>query len=294
LFRSFSLRTSTPFWNSSCSTTTTTHFVNKDHPLFLVLKMSLHGYTVKEVAKPETLEYRVFFHHNSKVISPFHDIPLWADKTKALAHMVVEIPKLEISKDNFLNPIKQDVKNGKLRNVAWKYPFNYGALPQTWENPAFVHPDTKAKGDNDPIDAVELGSAVAKTGDVKKVKVLGTYAMIDEGETDWKVVVIDVNDPIADKLNDVEDIEKHLPGKLKEVFEFLRDYKIPDGKPPNNFAFGGELKNKKFAIEVIEETYKEWKSLLDDASPKIQTANTTNSGSRFFLSSEEAEKKLAQ
>jgi inorganic pyrophosphatase len=259
--------------------------------------MSLHGYSIKEVAKPETLEYRVFFQHNGKAISPFHDIPLWADKANSIAHMVVEIPKgtqpkLEISKDNFLNPIKQDVKNGKLRNVAWKYPFNYGALPQTWENPAFVHPDTKAKGDNDPVDAVELSSSAAKTGDVKKVKVLGTYAMIDEGETDWKVVVIDVTDPVADKLNDVEDIEKHLPGKLKEVFEFLRDYKIPDGKPANNFGFNGELKNKKFAIEVIEETYKEWKALIEDPASKIQTGNTTNHGSKFFLSSEEAEKNL--
>jgi len=164
--------------------------------------------------------------------------------------MVVEIPKgtnakMEISKDVYLNPIKQDVKNGKLRYVAWKYPFNYGAFPQTWENPEFVHPDTKAKGDNDPVDAVELSSNDFPRGSVRHVKIIGTYAMIDEGETDWKVLCIDVNDPNADKIHDIEDIEKVLPGKLKEVFEFLRDYKIPDGKPANNFAFNGELKNKK-------------------------------------------------
>jgi len=33
-----------------------------------------------------------------------------------------------------------------LRNVAIKYPFNYGAIPQTWENPEYQHPDTQAKG----------------------------------------------------------------------------------------------------------------------------------------------------
>ena len=54
-------------------------------------------------------------------ISPFHDIPLWADKANALAHMVVEIPrgqnaKLEICKDEPLNPIKQDVKVCTLYN----------------------------------------------------------------------------------------------------------------------------------------------------------------------------------
>lgn len=32
---------------------------------------------------------------------------------------------------------------------------------------------------------------------------LGVLAMIDEGETDWKLMVIDVNDPLASKLNGV-------------------------------------------------------------------------------------------
>jgi inorganic pyrophosphatase len=259
--------------------------------------MAAQGYSIREAGKPDTLEYKVYIYNNGKAISPFHDIPLWADKSKAIANMVVEIPKgtqpkLEISKDQYLNPIKQDVKNGKLRIVAYKYPFNYGAFPQTWENPSFVHPDTKAKGDNDPVDVVELSNSVGKTGELRQVKILGTYAMIDEGETDWKVVAIDVKDPLADKLNDASDIEKHMPGKLKEVFEFLRDYKIPDGKPANQFAFNGELKNKKFAIEVVEETYKEWNTLIQDPNPKIQTFNTTNNKSKNFVSSEEAEKNL--
>jgi len=244
--------------------------------------MHSSSYSVVEVGKPETLEYKVYFHgKDGSVISPFHDIPLWVDEGKKIAHMVVEIPrgtqpKLEISKADFMNPIKQDVKNGKLRNVAWKYPFNYGAFPQTWENPSTVHPDTKAKGDNDPVDVVDISADVGKTGQVKHVKILGTYAMIDEGETDWKVLCIDVNDPNASKLNDASDIEKVLPGKLKEVFEFLRDYKIPDGKPANQFAFSGELKNKDFALNVVAETFVEWKKLVNNQTENkiISTAHT--------------------
>ena len=34
-----------------------------------------------------------------------------------------------------------------------------------------------------------------------QVKVLGVLAMIDEGETDWKVIAIDVNDPDAKNMN---------------------------------------------------------------------------------------------
>ena len=38
-------------------------------------------------------------------------------------------------------------------------------------------------------------------GEVKQVKVLGCLAMIDEGETDWKIFAIDVTDPLAAKMN---------------------------------------------------------------------------------------------
>jgi inorganic pyrophosphatase len=64
-----------------------------------------------------------------------------------------------------------------------------------------AHPETRAVGDNDPVDVCEIGEVVAYPGQVKQVKVLGTMALLDEGETDWKVIVIDVNDPLASKLN---------------------------------------------------------------------------------------------
>ena len=94
----------------------------------------------------------------------------------------------------------------------------------------------------------EIGEHVAKAGEVKQVKVLGVMALLDEEETDWKIIVIDVNDPLAPKLNDIEDVERHLPGLLRATNEWFRIYKIPDGKPENQFAFSGECKNRKYAI----------------------------------------------
>jgi len=213
--------------------------------------------------------YRVYFFKDGHAVSPFHDIPLWADKENGIANMVVEIPrgtrpKLEISKSDVLNPIKQDVKKGKLRYVHDPYPFNYGAFPQTWENPKLKDDRTQAFGDGDPLDVVEIGTKVHNTGDVIQVKILGTYAMIDAGETDWKVVVIDVNDEHASKFNDVGDIPKD---KTDVVFKFLRDYKIPDGAPANEFAFGGELKDKAYANTVIQEGYDEWHKLITGKIP---------------------------
>jgi len=73
-------------------------------------------------------------------------------------------------------------------------------------------------------------------------------ALLDEEETDWKVIVVDVKDPLASKLNDVEDVERHLPGLLRATNEWFRIYKIPDGKPENQFAFTGECKNKAYVV----------------------------------------------
>src|SRR5436190_9311613 len=179
----------------------------------------------------------------------------------------------QISKEEVLNPIKQvrncditterfspidmlqDIKKGKLRFVRNCFPhkgylWNYGAFPQTWEDPNAIHPETKAKGDNDPLDVCEIGELVGYPGQVKQVKPLGVMALLDEEETDWKVIVIDINDPLAHKLNDIEDVERHLPGLLRATNEWFRIYKIPDGKPENQFAFSGECKNKKYEIAL--------------------------------------------
>ncbi|KAI9171400.1 Inorganic pyrophosphatase [Paramyrothecium foliicola] len=229
-------------------------------------------YSLRKVAAPYTQEHRVYIEKDGVPVSPFHDIPLYANKEQTILNMIVEIPrwtnaKLEISKEELLNPIKQDIKKGKLRFVRNCFPhkgylWNYGAFPQTWEDPNIVHPETKAKGDNDPLDVCEIGELVGYTGQVKQVKVLGVMALLDEEETDWKVIVIDVNDPLAPKLNDVEDVERHLPGLLRATNEWFRIYKIPDGKPENQFAFTGECKNKSYAMDVVHECAEAWERLI--------------------------------
>ncbi|KAF3179489.1 Inorganic pyrophosphatase [Orbilia oligospora] len=250
-------------------------------------------YSVRKVGAPFTLDHRVFIEADGQPISPFHDIPLYANEQKTILNMIVEIPrwtnaKQEISKDELLNPIKQDIKKGKLRFVRNCFPhkgylWNYGAFPQTWEDPNTSHPETKAKGDNDPLDVCEIGENVGFTGQVKQVKVLGIMALLDEGETDWKVIVIDVNDPLAPKLNDVEDVERHLPGLLRATNEWFRIYKIPDGKPENQFAFSGECKNKKYAEDIIRETHEAWEKLITGQTDAggITTANITVGASPF-------------
>lgn len=66
-----------------------------------------------------------------------------------------------------------------------------------------ISKDTNARGDNDPIDVCEIGQEIGYRGQIKQVKILGVMALLDEGETDWKLIAIDINDPLADKVNGI-------------------------------------------------------------------------------------------
>ncbi|XP_052586502.1 inorganic pyrophosphatase 2, mitochondrial isoform X2 [Peromyscus californicus insignis] len=188
-----------------------------------------------------------------------------------LFNMVVEIPrwtnaKMEIATEEPLNPIKQDEKNGKLRYIPNIFPhkgyiWNYGAFPQ-----------------------------VLSRGDVIHVKILGVLALIDEGATDWKIIAINVNDPEAEKFHDIDDVKKFKPGYLEATLNWLRLYKVPDGKPENKFAFNGEFRNKAFALEVVNSAHECWKAMLMKKRDR-GTINCTNvhiRDSPFHCTPEEA------
>lgn len=226
----------------------------------------------------------VLLANSSVPISPFHDIPLLSDAANKIYNMVVEVPrwtnaKMEIATKEGLNPIKQDVKKDALRYVKNCFPhkgyiWNYGALPQTWEDPNHLDESTGCRGDNDPIDVCEIGDKVHPRGSVIQVKILGVFGLVDEGETDWKLIAIDVNDPLAKQLNNINDVETLKTGLLKATHEWFKIYKVPDGKPENKFAFDGKPKDKAFAENVIALTHEHWKKLIT-ASPE---SNINTSG----------------
>jgi inorganic pyrophosphatase len=210
----------------------------------------------------------------TKKVSLWHDISLihideQTHEPTPYYNFVNEIPKFtrkkfEIATNEDFTPIKQDEKKGKLREFKkGDIFFNYGCFPQTWEDPTFIHPDAEGcRGDNDPLDVCEIGTRIIPCGGIRAVKVLGILCMIDEGEADWKVVVIDKDDKWAPFLNDVKDVQEQLPGTLDCIREWFRTYKIPDGKPPNVFGLNEEFMNKAYAKNIIDECHHAWEELV--------------------------------
>jgi inorganic pyrophosphatase len=214
-----------------------------------------------------TTDYTMTFKEGDDVISPWHDIPLEAGD--GMYNMLTEIPKMtlkkmEVATKEAKNPIMQDEKKGKARLYHGPIFWNYGCLPQTWEDPNVKGDDdvNGAFGDNDPVDVVEIGAASLDMGSVTPVKALGVLSMIDDGELDWKVIAISANDEHADKINDVGDIEQYYPGTVSGIREWFRWYKTPDGKPINGFGHGEEALGAAKAKEVIEETNGFYKKLM--------------------------------
>lgn len=49
---------------------------------------------------------------------------------------------------------------------------------------------------------------------------------------------------------------------MKATLEWFKIYKIPDGKPENQFAFNGEAKDREYALKVIDEVHKHWQNMV--------------------------------
>jgi hypothetical protein len=50
-------------------------------------------YTTRKVGAAHTLEHRIYIEKDGVLVSPFHDIPLYANEQQTVLNMVVEIPR---------------------------------------------------------------------------------------------------------------------------------------------------------------------------------------------------------
>lgn len=227
---------------------------------------------------------------NGKVVSPWHDIPLRASGNSNLFNFVVEIPmystaKMEVMKDVAGNPIMQDTKNNKPRYYTYGVPFfNYGLLPQTWEDVNHVDPDTEAKGDGDPIDVIEIGDGPLQMGAVVPVKVLGSLALIDEGETDHKIIALRASDPHINSIHSVYDLERYHPGVVDQLVDWLKNYKTSDGKGVNSLK-QDEPTTPQEALAIIDEVNGFYNSLISGNYNGIQDLDYELPASAFAAAS---------
>lgn len=219
----------------------------------------------------------------------WHDIPLRpAGQDETIISMVTEIPlyytsKMEVQKGLPNNPITQDVnKDGSSRYYTYGTPFfNYGLIPQTWEDPS-LKSAMGYGGDNDPLDVIELGSGQLAMGSITPCRVLGSLELIDEGETDHKILCIALTDKDAALIKSMEDLERVKPGHLDRLRDWLKRYKTSDGKAENSLA--SEVpRTASEALAVINETHLRWQALCGHDGTSLYSLSSK--ASEFWLDS---------
>ena len=129
------------------------------------------------------------------------------------------VEKMEVATKEPYNPIKQDEKNGKLRNYPFTSLVNYGMLPQTWEDPDHKDETTGLGGDNDPIDVCDISMSGTRPGDIRTIKVLGVLGMIDQGEMDWKIIGVNGSAKPARTMHTIADVERIYPGRIDRLIQ---------------------------------------------------------------------------
>ena len=94
---------------------------------------------------------------------------------------------------------------------------------------------------------------------------LGDIELIDQGELDHKIIVIDAAHPMAAKLTTAADLKTVMPGVLEKLVEWLKMYKTTDGKAANVLASDIPVDAAK-AAEVVSECHASWKTLKERGS----------------------------
>jgi len=207
----------------------------------------------------------------SRLMSSWHGLEFSAS-TQQKYHVtgVIEVTKgtrakFEMSKETVSNPIFSDVNLNKdtgakqLRKYGVAPIFNYGFIPQTWED------NRNMNGDGDPIDLCDIGQHKDTGKPIMAVcdyLVLGCLGLIDQKEIDYKVLAIEINEALADDIKTMDDFVKKYPGKIEEIKNWFRDIKTYDGKAPNTYMEGVDYFDADETWAIIHECHLQYRTLF--------------------------------
>mmetsp|Transcript_126625 Transcript_126625/g.300836 ORF Transcript_126625/g.300836 Transcript_126625/m.300836 type:complete len:499 (-) Transcript_126625:208-1704(-) len=208
--------------------------------------------------------------------SLWHDVDLyvksWLDEPTSLLRYVNEMPmgtlrKYEVQPDAPNNVIEEDLKGSKkLAAFGKPVPFNYGCFPQTYRDPEKADDLYQAPGDDDPLDVIDLSDTPTEVGTIVRCRVLGAVCLIDEGQADWKVMVVNVDSKSAlANAYTIEDVERISPGRIQSCWTWMDELKSGGGK--GNAKLHREIHDANRALKLIAQDHDSWNKLVSSAGP---------------------------
>jgi len=150
-----------------------------------------------------------------------------------LVRMIVEIPK------NSGNKYEYDGKLGIFRldralYSPMHYPGDYGFIPGTLAS------------DGDPMDVLVMVEEPSFTGCMIEVRPIGLLNMIDQQQSDQKVLAVPNRNPRYDEIHTIDQIFPHV---RREIEHFFTIYKELEGRSVTTQGWDGPRDARKAIVD---------------------------------------------
>ena len=144
---------------------------------------------------------------------------IWHDISPRRISPTDFVAVIEITKGS-KNKYELDKETGmmmldRILYTSTPYPANYGFIPRTYAE------------DDDPLDVLVICSEEIYTSSLVRCYPIGVISMVDNGETDDKIIAIPFNDPVYNSYKSIEELPKHI---FDEMIHFFSVYKSLEGK----------------------------------------------------------------
>ena len=173
---------------------------------------------------------------------PWHDVSV-GENAPELVQCVIEVPKGSKTKYELDKPSGL-IRVDRILFSSVHYPANYGFIPQTYCE------------DKDPLDILLLCQEPVAPLSIMMAKPIGVMKMLDQGESDDKIIAVHANDPEYSYYNNMDEMPAH---RMKEVKRFFEDYKVLENKTVVIETFLG----KQEAWAVINEAIFTYQRLME-------------------------------
>lgn len=175
-------------------------------------------------------------------MADFNQVLTPGDYQNGLVNTVVEIPQGSILK------IEWDREHAafmidRVEPQIYAKPVNYGFIPQTLDE------------DGDELDTLVVCDEPIPTGVWLKARVIGVLNFIDDGEADYKIVVVPADDRnTGDSVKSLDDLGVRWKQMISEHFSHYKDLK----KPGSTLVEGwGDIEDAKKIIAESIKRYQE-------------------------------------
>ncbi|QGZ97850.1 inorganic pyrophosphatase [Mycoplasma sp. NEAQ87857] len=128
---------------------------------------------------------------------------------KNLIKVKIEIPRDSKIKYEY-NRKTKEIEVDRILRGDFVYPANYGFIPEALD------------WDGDELDVLVYSQEKFAPGVVLNAKIIGAMKMIDDGETDTKLIAVHADDYRLDHINSLSDLPEPF---LKSVDTFFSTYK---------------------------------------------------------------------